>query len=134
MQVDLIQASIFTPLPGTPQFASMEGRILDRNWQHYDFHHAVFEPRGMSAESLQAGHDWVTREFYRPWRIARRLAWRMRWPRGIQTTPYAFAMNMAYYGRTWRWGICGWDPADETYSLPSIFPMEKAWPMSSPTR
>lgn len=112
LEIDLIQASIFTPLPGTPQFDAMAERITDRDWAHYDFHHVVFEPAGMPAEALQAGHDWVVREFYRPWRIARRLARRLRWPHGLATTPYAAAINLAYYGRTVRWRIRGWNPAE----------------------
>ncbi|MFH1741679.1 MAG: radical SAM protein [bacterium] len=113
LEVDLIQTSIFTPLPGTSQSAEMENRIFDRNWTHYDFHHVVFEPRGMSAEALQAGHDWVTREFYRPWRIARRLARHAKRPHGLATMPYHAAINFAYYGRVVRWHFRGWDPEKE---------------------
>jgi radical SAM superfamily enzyme YgiQ (UPF0313 family) len=111
IHVDLIQVSIFTPLPGTPRFESMQDRLVDRDWEHYDFHQPVFKPLGMSPSDLQAGHDWVTHEFYRPWRIARRLAWRSTLPKGIETLPYAVAMNLAYYGRTLRWQIKGYDPA-----------------------
>jgi radical SAM superfamily enzyme YgiQ (UPF0313 family) len=111
--VDVILVSIFTPLPGTPRFAAMKERLLDRNWAHYDFHHVVFEPWAMSAESLQAGHDWITREFYRPWRIVRRV-WRHLWrPRAWACLPYLAAVNLAFYGRTVRWHIRGWDPARE---------------------
>jgi len=113
LEVDVILVSIFTPLPGTPRFATMGERLLDRNWAHYDFHHVVFEPWAMSAESLQAGHDWITREFYRPWRIVRRV-WRHLWrPRAWACLPYLAAVNLAFYGRTVRWHIRGWDPARE---------------------
>ncbi len=139
IQVDLVQVSIYTPLPVSPtapgtdestpgvrHFESMKERILDWNWSHYDFHHAVFQPKGMSPEALQAGHDWVTHEFYRPWRIARRLAWRALWPRGIETLPYAAAMNLAYYGRVSRFGMRGWNPGaagmEPTPWFPSLLP------------
>jgi radical SAM superfamily enzyme YgiQ (UPF0313 family) len=112
LEVDAIQASIFTPLPGTEQFETKQNRILDRNWSHYDFHHVVFEPHGMSAEALQAGHDWVTYEFYRPRRIAKRLARHAARPNGIKTLPYVAAVNLAYYGRTVRWHIRGWNPQE----------------------
>ena len=108
--IDLIQASIFTPLPGTPAFEAMSDRILDRNWAHYDFHHVVFEPQRMSAEALQAGHDWVTREFYRPARMARRVAQCLRRPRGWFALPFVVAINAAYYGRVRAWHINGWNP------------------------
>jgi radical SAM superfamily enzyme YgiQ (UPF0313 family) len=113
LEVDVILVSIFTPLPGTPRFAALNERLLDRNWAHYDFHHVVFEPSAMSVESLQAGHDWITREFYRPWRIVRRV-WRHLWrPRAWACLPYLLALNLAFYGRTVRWHIRGWDPARE---------------------
>jgi hypothetical protein len=73
----------------------MSDRIMDRNWTHYDFHHVVFEPRHMSAEALQAGHDWVVREFYRPRRLARRLSRVARWPDGLSMMPYVLALNLA---------------------------------------
>ncbi|MCA9437924.1 MAG: B12-binding domain-containing radical SAM protein [Candidatus Omnitrophica bacterium] len=118
IQVDLIQTSILTPLPGTRAFEKMSDWILDWDWSHYDFHHAVFEPKGMSPEQLQAGHDWVTHEFYRPSRIAKRMARRLRWPRGIATLPYALAMNLAYYGRVLRWRFKGYNPAPSKCEQP----------------
>jgi radical SAM superfamily enzyme YgiQ (UPF0313 family) len=119
LQVDIIQTSILTPLPGTPMFQKMSDRIMDRNWTHYDFHHVVFEPRHMSAEALQAGHDWVVREFYRPRRIARRLSRVARGPDGLSMMPYVMALNLAYYGRVRRWHFEGWDPALDIKTEPS---------------
>lgn len=118
LEMDAVQISIFTPLPGTPAFAAMGAKLLDRNWAHYDFHHAVFQPEGMSPESLQAGHDWVTREFYRPWRIARRVwrAWRR--TKGWRQVKYVAGLNLAYLGRVVRWHIRGWDPAASDATLP----------------
>ncbi|UCF67143.1 MAG: B12-binding domain-containing radical SAM protein [Acidobacteriota bacterium] len=111
LAIDMVQVSILTPLPGTAFHDSMRVRIFDRDWSHYDFHHVVFEPRRMSAEDLQAGHDWVTYQFYRPWRIARRLARMARRPGSWRVLPYAAAINLAYYGRTQRWNVRGWDPS-----------------------
>jgi len=109
-EIDMIQVSVLTPLPGTPFFDRMRPRIFDRDWEHYDFHRVVFEPRGMSVDALQTGHDWVTRQFYRPWRIARRLARMAGRPHGSRVLPYAAAINLAYYGRTVRWNVRGFDP------------------------
>ncbi len=108
--IDAIQASVLTPLPGTPMFDSMASRIHERDWSNYDYHHVVFRPARMTAEQLQAGHDWVTRKFYRPWRIARRLARMALRPGGLRILKYAAALNAAYYGRTVRWNIRGYDP------------------------
>jgi len=57
--VDALQATILTPFPGTPLFETMEreGRIVDKDWSHYDFRHVVFEPQRMSSYELQASHD-----------------------------------------------------------------------------
>jgi radical SAM superfamily enzyme YgiQ (UPF0313 family) len=112
LEVDLIQVSIFTPLPGTPRATLLADRILDRNWANYDFHHAVFQPARMSTRDLQAGHDWVTHQFYRPWRIVRRLWRHLRRPGAWASLPYLAAVNAAYRGRTVRWQIRGWDPAE----------------------
>jgi radical SAM superfamily enzyme YgiQ (UPF0313 family) len=130
LEVDVIQVSVFTPLPGTPRHAAMQERILDRNWAHYDFHHVVFEPWRLSAESLQAGHDWLTREFYRPWRIARRV-WRHLWrPHRWGALPFVLAVNLAYLGRVLRWHIRGWDPAAENQRRrphPTLWARWRAW-------
>jgi len=110
LEIDVIQASILTPLPGTGHFEDMRDRVVDPDWSHYDFHHVVFQPRNLSRDALQAGHDWVTREFYRPWRILRRMARHARRPGGWATLPHLAAINLAYYGRIIRWQIRGWDP------------------------
>jgi radical SAM superfamily enzyme YgiQ (UPF0313 family) len=74
--VECLQATRLTPFPGTPLFDEMErkGRILDKEWSHYDFDHVVFEPAHMSREELDNGVAWVQRQFYGTRTIARR-AW-----------------------------------------------------------
>jgi len=115
LQVDAAQISIFTPLPGTPVFSSMGHRITDFDWSHYDFHNVVFNPAGMTAEELKSGHDWITREFYRPWRIARRLIRQIKRKRGLQRIRYHAAINLGYYGRIIDWKISGINPADRRW-------------------
>ena len=110
LEVDVIQASILTPLPGTPAFDSMASRLHHRDWECYDFHHVVFEPARMTAAELKSGHDWLTWTFYQPWRVARRLWRHARRPGGLRTLPHLAAINLAYYGRTRSWGIRGRDP------------------------
>ena len=57
---------ILTPFPGTPLYERLdrEGRILDRDWEHYDIAHVVFEPKLMSARALREGQVWAMKEFY----------------------------------------------------------------------
>jgi len=83
-RIDAVQLNILTPLPGTPLFAQMEaaGRIIDRDWSHYDFRHVVFRPERMTAGQLQAGADWIYSQFYRADRILGRFVRslvRLRW-------------------------------------------------------
>lgn len=114
LHIDSIQVSVFTPLPGTIRFEQMKHRIFDRDWSHYDFHNVVFRPARMAPTDLKAGHDWVTREFYRPWRIIRRLVSHARRPNGLKTLPYVAVVNWAYYGRVKRWNIKGRNPNRES--------------------
>ena len=57
---------ILTPYPGTAlhQQLSAQGRIRSQNWDFYDTRHAVFQPAGMSPETLEAGYWQAYRDFY----------------------------------------------------------------------
>jgi len=52
--LDSIQFMMLTPLPGTPVFDELQrqGRIIHTDWSKYDAHHAVFEPKLMTAFEL----------------------------------------------------------------------------------
>ncbi len=56
---------ILTPLPGTRAFERLEaeGRLLHRDWRFYDTCHAVFRPRRMTPEQLEAGYRHAKRQF-----------------------------------------------------------------------
>jgi radical SAM superfamily enzyme YgiQ (UPF0313 family) len=56
---------VLTPLPGTAAFDRLEaeGRLLHRDWAYYDTDHAVFRPRRMTPEQLEAGHKRAYDEF-----------------------------------------------------------------------
>ena len=73
--VDAVQATILTPFPGTELYQEMcrSGRLVEKNWEKYDFSHVVFEPQHMSRQTLQEGHDWILSRFYSRTAIARRL-------------------------------------------------------------
>ncbi len=72
---------ILTPYPATPLFRQMEaeGRLLHRNWELYDTAHAVFRPRHMTPEELEAGYAWIYRRLFSHASIWRRKPedWRM---------------------------------------------------------
>ncbi len=73
--VESLQATRMTPFPGTPLFEELDrqGRILDKDWGHYDFNHVVFEPLHMRRETLDSGVGWVLRQFFTRRQIARRV-------------------------------------------------------------
>ena len=78
-----IEAAIFpilTPYPGTAvrRRLEAEGRITSNDWRDYDMGHVTFEPRGMTAAELQAGHDWLNRSFYSFGSMWRRIVKRHR--------------------------------------------------------
>jgi radical SAM superfamily enzyme YgiQ (UPF0313 family) len=107
LELDAIQASIFTPLPGTALFQEMDaaGRILDRNWRHYDFRHVVFKPQRMTPEQLQQGADWVIREFYNLPRVAGRLVRNVRELGLRPTLLMTLPVNIGYRQRVRKWNI-----------------------------
>jgi len=54
LNINSIQFMMLTPLPGTPVFDELarQGRIIHTHWAKYDAHHAVFEPKLMTAFEL----------------------------------------------------------------------------------
>ena len=74
-EVDALQLTVLTPFPGTPLHRKLEreGRLLDRDWEHYDLGHVVFAPRNLDAAELRAGHDRILARFYSWPSILRRL-------------------------------------------------------------
>jgi len=125
--IDAIRLAVLTPIPGTALHEAMKDRIIDTNWERYDFRHVVFEPKRMTAEELQNGADWMIRKFYSPWRILRRLP---RWvcvPGGWKHFIYPFGLNLAYYGRVRRFKIHGYDPASTSSAAPNRWAHVSWW-------
>ncbi len=67
--------SILTPYPGTKLKEKLEeeGRIIDRNWEHYNGTHAVFKPAKMTPDQLEEGRTWIKQEFYSHMNIFKRV-------------------------------------------------------------
>ena len=57
---------VATPYPGTAFYRQIEseGRLLHQDWDLYDTRHAVFTPKGMTGEALEAGYWQAYRDFY----------------------------------------------------------------------
>jgi radical SAM superfamily enzyme YgiQ (UPF0313 family) len=94
---------ILTPYPGTPLFRQMEqeGRLLHRDWSRYDTAHAVFRPRHLSPEDLEAGYAWCYRRLFSAESI-----WRRR-PRDWRAVMPYLAMSYLYKrsNRLWHFLI-----------------------------
>ena len=91
---------ILTPYPATPLFHRMEaeGRLLHRDWSLYDTSHAVFQPRHMSPEELEAGYQWIYGRLF-----SHASIWRRRPEDWLAVGPY-LAMSYLYKrsNRLWR--------------------------------
>ncbi|MFW6180787.1 MAG: B12-binding domain-containing radical SAM protein [Spirochaetota bacterium] len=84
--------NILTPYPGTAIYRRYReaGRLLTRDWRHYNHKTVVFTPRNMTPFELQAGRTWVFREFNRLSSILRRL------PAHLNHPLYHLAMNLGH--------------------------------------
>lgn len=67
--------NILTPLPSTRLYRRLteEGRLIVRDWSKYDMGHCVFEPRKMSAGTLEDSFNKLAKEFYSLPDIKKRL-------------------------------------------------------------
>ncbi|CEP69528.1 Elongator protein 3/MiaB/NifB [Moorella glycerini] len=74
-RLEAAQFGILTPFPGTPlrEALEREGRITSNDWSEYTISKVVFEPKNMSAKTLQEGFNWAWQEFYSLGSISRRL-------------------------------------------------------------
>ncbi len=57
---------VLTPYPGTKIYQRFkeQGRILSFDWDHYDHHTVVFQPKNMTPQELAEGHQYVQSQFY----------------------------------------------------------------------
>ncbi|MBI2128805.1 B12-binding domain-containing radical SAM protein [Candidatus Woesearchaeota archaeon] len=64
--IDSVQYSILTPLPGTPVYNMLaaQKRLLHRVWEYYDGMHVVFRPKLLSPLELQQGIIDSYKKFY----------------------------------------------------------------------
>jgi radical SAM superfamily enzyme YgiQ (UPF0313 family) len=76
LAIDSIQFMMLTPLPGTPVFEELKnsGRLIHTDWSKYDAHHAVFEPKLMTAFELHVETLKAMSKFY-SWPAILRNLW-----------------------------------------------------------
>jgi radical SAM superfamily enzyme YgiQ (UPF0313 family) len=68
--IESVQFMMLTPLPGTPVFQELknQGRLIHTDWSKYDAHHAVFEPKLMTAFELHVETLKAMAKFY-SWKL-----------------------------------------------------------------
>ena len=72
--VDIPRFAILTPYPNTPTHERLdaEGRIISKDWNHYDSIHATFAPQNFTARELEELLVQVSNECYTYGRIMKR--------------------------------------------------------------
>jgi len=111
-RIEALQLNILTPLPGTRLFDEFDraGRIIDRDWSHYDFRHTVIKPARMTPQELQDGADWLYRQYYRLDRVILRT-WRALVSLGPLTAWITWRLNGTYRYDNHREAVRGRNPA-----------------------
>jgi len=66
INLDLAEFTVLTPFPHTKAWDDLErqGRIFDRDWDHYNAGQVVFTPKHMTPERLQELYDYAWKTFY----------------------------------------------------------------------
>jgi radical SAM superfamily enzyme YgiQ (UPF0313 family) len=116
--VDVASIGSLTPFPGTPIFRKLEeeGRILTWDWSKYNARtDVVFRPRQMTPNQLQAGVEWVTKQFYSLSSISRRLLERSR--TGLW---WNIPRNLGYKIAFDKLGRRGYNPACQRRPAPRL--------------
>jgi radical SAM superfamily enzyme YgiQ (UPF0313 family) len=73
--IDVPDALILTPFPGTPLFYKLEkeGRILTKDWSKYDHKHVVFKPKHMTPNQLLENTQNLYKHFFSIKSLSKRI-------------------------------------------------------------
>lgn len=73
-EIDLPEALILTPFPGTPLYKKLEreGRIISKNWCKYTARYVVFQPKNMTQEQLFNNTRKLCNKWYKTSEIIKR--------------------------------------------------------------
>lgn len=95
---------ILTPYPGSGTFHRLEkaGRLLSYDWRLYNNETPVFTPAKMSADTLKAGADWASYEFYRLKYMPRRFLQHYDHPLFVPAMSIGWHMETRRYKDGWH--------------------------------
>jgi len=115
----MVNCGIMTPFPGTEIFqkAEREGRLTDRNWEHYTGGNLVWEHPTMQKDEMERSYLEFRRKFY-SWPSIFKRFWANR-----HHPLYYFGMNFTHWWRAYR------NPLNRT-RYPSVAP--NAFGISTP--
>lgn len=96
--IEVLQSTRLTPFPGTPLFDTMdrEGRIINKDWSHYDFFHVVHNPLKMDIQTLHYGTAWLQKQFYGYKSITRRVRKAFSYLDATTVTKVMLPLNLGY--------------------------------------
>jgi len=74
--IDLIVPGLLLPYPNTKIYSDLAkaGRIIDTDWDHYNYMHAVYKPKRMLVEQMLKGYIRLLREISSPEMVYRKSA------------------------------------------------------------
>jgi radical SAM superfamily enzyme YgiQ (UPF0313 family) len=123
--IGALQLAILTPHPGTPLREEFEkkGRIIDNNWEHYDYRHTVIQPKQMTPQELQDGADWLYVQYYRLDRIVLRTI-KALFTVGLYPAILTWRLNMTYRYDNRCLKLTGRNPANTRWHFPTKRPGE----------
>ena len=105
--VDVMQATILTPLPGTRLFDYLqcEGRLLytdfPKDWERYDMTEVVHRPAGMQPTALREAMDRFSRRMYSRRVLVGKALRTFRRTRSWPATMFAWNSNINYRNVSW---------------------------------
>ncbi len=101
-EIDAMQATILTPLPGTPLFNRMqqENRLIYNNfpedWARYDFVEVVYKPKLMSADTLSKIVDASWKTLYDEKRLKKKFIKALKSTRNSISATWSYNSNLHY--------------------------------------
>lgn len=101
--IDIMQATILTPLPGTLLFNRFkeEGRLLYSNfpedWDRYNYTEVVFQPQKMSAEEFAEAASINWEKLYNLKTIKKKFLRTLKLTKNPATATFAFSSNLQFH-------------------------------------
>jgi radical SAM superfamily enzyme YgiQ (UPF0313 family) len=106
--IDAMQATILTPLPGTTLYNRLkeEGRLIytdyPKDWERYHFAEVVFQPGSMTPEELQEASNDAWEMMYNDKTLKKKIIQTLKKTRNSVSATWAYASNIQYHNLTFE--------------------------------